>query len=655
MRNVFVLLFCLLSLSSLWSAETLVKIPFKQDPPIIVDGNLDDWDDVPVRIALNGKEHLLTPKKSEIVTEKDISGELAFCWKPIGLYMAAKVKDDKLVQKGGGMDVFNGDHIELYIDMIPNEKGDGPKFGKKQFQIGISPGDFGVHKAEIAVAHPNGLSLSPKAVCASEKTEDGWNLEAFIPWSDLEAGQLKGNEVIGFTAWIGDTDTDTGSSTAPGHILTTSKPDAAFRMRSDLGLAVFTDSNGRYTATISRAEGVLIAEKISVEPGKSQQLSFKMTAMPEYLTPVLRFNANIKTNHVFSGYARAMRILVNGKELDNYNLLVPENEFRTKNGEKGTIYQSGHGFLLPYTNDGKAGSLSANTLRFFANHYNMHDFALDLSGLLKPGENTVEFRNSLEPKNAKQLEALNIKVAFEAVEKKPARKGAPTGKLPFIALKPTIPISGEIAVNGAKIDIRQKNKAYTVSSRFSTPDGKWATGSNKYFRHERKVERTDEACEITDMFTNLTQENLPLIQEHHISVPGKKSVMYLCGIETASGRNIRRSLGNHSIFAGSEIGGGVGLYALNPEFQIHFGAFVSAPQTAAMCDDQTVIPPGRTAVRKFVLVSLEQGGYYDFVNVTRRHIGANTTLRGPGGSWAAYKWMEAYYERLNIYNINHLD
>lgn len=642
----------LFSAAALSAADSLLKIPYKQDPPIMVDGNLDDWSDVPGRIALNGSENLLSGSKPQPAVS-DLSGEFAFCWKPDGLYVAANVTDNKLLQRGFGMDIFQGDHIELFLDVKPMEKDAGTLFGKKQFQLGISPGNFSTIKPEIVSAWPNGLGLSGTR-CAAMRKNDGWTLEVYLPWKIFGEQKIELNQVIGLTAWISDTDADTGNVLRPSWILTTGDVHAKFRDRRSLMPAVFTDATGKHSAVISRFEPVEIVQKVSIEPNSRQDFKFDMGKNPfAYLVPVLHLRANLRTTHEFSGYAHVMQIFVNGQEVDQRRLLKPENEFRAAAGNKGSTYQKGRGFLVPYTKDGKAGNLPKNTLRFFLSHRDLHDFAFDLGGLLKPGENTITVRNQLASKFKRALELSDVRISFESVEKKAERKAAPTGKLPVMNLKPSIPLTGKINSSGCTFEIKQKNGNWIVKSRFSTPDGKWASGSSSCFRHRREVERKSELLVVTDRFTNLTNENLPLIQEHKITADSKKSELYLGGVEYTSGRNIRRSIGNFSVFAGNGTGG-VGLYAVNPEFQIHSGAFIPEPHTAVLCDDQTVIPPGGEAVRQFVLVPLEKGSYYDFVNVTRRHLGVNVRLEGPCGAWSSGKWMTAYIDRLNIYNIHYL-
>ena len=197
------------------------------------------------------------------------------------------------------MDIFAGDHIELFLDLAPTEKGDGAGFGKKQLQIGISPGNFKNLKPSIVVAYPSGKTLE-SAQCAAEKTVSGWNLEAFIPWKELGAGTILRNNVIGLTAWVSDTDVDAGGTLRPEHIMTSGKPDASFRNRAEITPAVFTDSNGKHEAVISLAEAIPL-KNMSIQPSTTQKIEFTASKTPAYLTPVLRMNANLRSTHTFSG------------------------------------------------------------------------------------------------------------------------------------------------------------------------------------------------------------------------------------------------------------------------------------------------------------------------------------------------------------------
>ena len=60
------------------AAEQLIKIPFKQDPPISIDGDIADWRDVKCGvIALDGKKDLLKYGNIKNPPEKQIFRQIS--------------------------------------------------------------------------------------------------------------------------------------------------------------------------------------------------------------------------------------------------------------------------------------------------------------------------------------------------------------------------------------------------------------------------------------------------------------------------------------------------------------------------------------------------------------------------------------------------
>lgn len=636
------------------AAEQLIKIPFKQDPPISIDGDIADWRDVKCGvIALDGKKDLLKYGNIKNPPEKkDFSGKLYFCWKPQGLFVAAEVLDDKFIQTASGRKCYQGDHVELFIDPVPLDKTGGAKFGKKQFHILISPGDFKNLKPEVAVSHPEGVTL-PQAVCAASSDNLKWVVEAFIPWQALGGKAVKTNDIIALGAWLCDTDAVDGNAPKNEHILTSGKAAAKFRDRSSLTPAVFTDANGSHTAKVP-LRVINVKDALSIKPGELVRIAVDVPVLSDYLVPLLRFNGNLRSKNTFSGYSRSLQVFVNGHTLMPERMLAPENEFRNTRGMTDTVYLRGRGYMLPYTNDGKSGNLVKNTLKMFASHFNMHEFAFDLSGMLKPGKNFITFKSSHPVKLTHLLEITAAHISFEDVPRRQLRRAAPTGKIPVIVPRGIIPLSKNVKITGTtQITAGSGKDRFVINSSYSTPDGKWVRGSNRFFKFGRKIERKAELLVVTDIFTNLTKENLPLMQNHMITVPGGKSILKLAGITNSSGKEIRRTIGNFSVFGGVPGRGGVGLYALDPVFQVHFGAFIPSAHNAVMCDDQLVIPPGKTVRQQFAVVPLEQGDYYDFVNVIRRYINAGKTLPGVNGTVSSAKWMDEFHKRVIPYHIDY--
>jgi hypothetical protein len=203
-----VLMIFLLFISFLFSEEIIC--PLKPDPPISIDGDLNDWVMVPVRYEIR-KENVVYGK-NKWKNEKDLSGTILICWRNEGLYIGVEVIDDKIVQNLTGKDLWKGDHIEIYIDTkySPDAKG---IFGDGQFQIGISPGNLlntGDPIIDIPpeyyIFHPENFVSKEKIIVGSKRTEEGYNIEAFIPFKLLKI-DVKEGTIIGIDICISDTDT----------------------------------------------------------------------------------------------------------------------------------------------------------------------------------------------------------------------------------------------------------------------------------------------------------------------------------------------------------------------------------------------------------------------------------------------------------------
>ena len=627
-------------------------VPMKQDPPIMVDGNADDWSDVPSEVKL-GKGNFLASFRGESKWggEKDLSGVMRFCWKPNGMYLCAQVKDDVFMQKDSGIDCFHGDHLELFMDLVPEEEGNGNDFGDGQFQILVSPGDFGKIKPQVLQAFPKPMEI-PNAQCASSKQADGWTVEAFIPWASLKGGAIRENTAITMHAWISDSDEHLGDHPTQKQILTTGNVDAVFRKRADLEPAVFADAEGKHTVALSNREPIVLEFKEPLAADKSATLTFTVPKFPQFLTPVLRIHANLTSTSPMAGYARVLDITVNGTQLTGKHLIAPRDQFFEKNGKMNTIYHAGIGYLVPYTNNGKNGNNPKFVSNFFTIPYNMHDFTIDLGGIVNEGENTIQIRSGLPTKFKSLLELSDVKICIEQLGNRRKSTEAPTGEIPTILPKAPLDMSNvALESSSSKLSMKLPNgRVFTVASRYSTPDGGWADGSNDFFKHERKVDKLPEGFLVKDTFTNLKDENLPIIVLHEIAEKGAEFL--IGGLPFMPGNNFSKAIGNTSVFAKCA-DGGIGLFASSIVFREHCAARVTENSSVIMGDPTLALPPKGSITHEFIAVPLEKADYYDFVNAVRRQIGVNVTLEGPIGTWGQWKsWMSKYYDRINMLGIH---
>jgi hypothetical protein len=131
-------------------------------------------------------------------------------WDDAFLYFAFMVVDDTHAQNQTGNQTFRGDSIELQVDA--NRAGDfGPTISPDDFQISLSPGDFGALPPSTWLFQgtaDGSMTDAPAGhtiTAVSRRTADGYTLEAAIPWFDLGIAPAPGL-VIGLAANANDND-----------------------------------------------------------------------------------------------------------------------------------------------------------------------------------------------------------------------------------------------------------------------------------------------------------------------------------------------------------------------------------------------------------------------------------------------------------------
>jgi len=168
--------------------------------PPSVDGNLSDWSS-PAR------------ELDEIVFgvsnwsgANDVSAKYQIGWTEQGLYLAVQVIDDAFVQVSSGRNVFKGDIVELQLDTDLEGDFFSNSLTTDDFQIGLSPGNFGSLGSEAWRWYPIGLAGSLSTVSLKAvTTSQGYNLEAMIPWTVFGLTPAAGDR-LGFALSVSDND-----------------------------------------------------------------------------------------------------------------------------------------------------------------------------------------------------------------------------------------------------------------------------------------------------------------------------------------------------------------------------------------------------------------------------------------------------------------
>jgi len=179
----------------------VVAYYFQEEPTI--DGEFDEdvWDQdrYDVDNVVYGDDHL--------GGSADLSGTVMVGWDDNYLYIAARVRDDHYVQNASGKNLFKGDSIEIMLDANLSRDFYRRSLDGDDYQLGISPGKSEPSEdTEAYLWYPkskDGTYDNVKA--AAVPTDDGYRLEAKIPWSIFGINPDVGKH-YGFAFSISDND-----------------------------------------------------------------------------------------------------------------------------------------------------------------------------------------------------------------------------------------------------------------------------------------------------------------------------------------------------------------------------------------------------------------------------------------------------------------
>lgn len=611
----------LLLLAMTAAAQTPLGIPLKPDPPFAIDGALGDWSAVVNAVTVDQPAQAVFGAGAWSGPE-DMRGVVHLAWREDHLYLAVEVKDDVLAQGQRGAGIWEGDHVELYLDVTPDAEPERSIFGEGQFQIALSPGNFGASgdpladtKPEIFVYKPRALALEG-ALVASTQTAEGWILEAAIPWKALgvapEAGLPLGVEV-------GLSDTD-GAEARQDTLLTTDSAKWE-HVRARLRPMALAGSDGVVKAA---ATTTLITDAHELIPVGSSTILFEAPTTPEGQIAVISLMARLDFKQV-AGYTPALRLELNGQGLSGDRLLNKKLRQLSRGGDMYSMY-SGEQLSTYYSPDFEAPNHD--------NHYGLQDgvipclFELDVTDLLKAGANELIIEHAADERIKETLYTGPVELIFcapAAAER--AKAGPPTGPIPTIAPKADLRTAYSAAVlPESKLALKFGDAEVLVESRFSTPAPGWVTGSNDFFRHSRRVEQRGEGVVVFDTFTNLTRENLGIMHRHQAQLGDQLKRLWIAGLEQSDQAGQTSTPANCTTFGASETWG-LGFIAADDVFRVHSTNY-GAEGAIGVADNNLVLPPGATYTAEWIAVPVLEPDYYDFINAARRFMDANFTIDG---------------------------
>lgn len=168
--------------------------------PPTIDGDLSDWSTASHRLNSN------VFGASNWSGASDCSATYYIGWTSDALYLGVRVTDNTVVQVSSGSQMYKGDDVELQLDRDLAGDYYSNTLSGDDYQIGLSPGNFGTLSPSAWRWYPAGSAgLLTSVTIKSTKTDDGYNLEAKIPWNLLGISPDSGDR-FGFALSVSDDD-----------------------------------------------------------------------------------------------------------------------------------------------------------------------------------------------------------------------------------------------------------------------------------------------------------------------------------------------------------------------------------------------------------------------------------------------------------------
>ena len=379
------------------------------------------------------------------------------------------------------------------------------------------------------------------------------------------------------------------------------------------------ETNSAPNGPATTAAGVIF-EPQQIEPGQKRTLHFDAPPVPTGHEAVLTFQARLVASKP-AGYAPAMRVVVNGQSLEAADLLNKKPvELRT-NGSTQSM-AAGTRLVVGYAADFESPDHDAT---YALPGAKVCLFELRVTKSLREGGNRLILENTLPRGLDYPLAVSAGRLVFRAPADLPRKAGPPTGPLPLRVPAAThqVDYTAKLRDDGS-VTVGLGGETFRVQSTFSTPEPNWRHGSNRYFQLQRRIERRPEAILIHDTFTNLSAENLPLMQRHRVRLPLRR--VWLAGLSPSSKRGRSTEPANPTVF-GATGRVGLGLLPLDDVFQVHVVNSCDG-QSIGLADESLVLKPGATHTAEWAIVPTTTPDYFAMVNAVRRLRAVNFRIDG---------------------------
>lgn len=166
---------------------------------VVIDGQLTDWPALPYALSavVYGDEHWTGPA--------DLSGRMAIAWNEQYLLLAVIMEDDLFAQDNTGISLYLGDSLDFWLDVDLAGDFTDSEMSSDDYQIGISPGNFGALPAEMFLWRPLSQAGNLNMPLAVRQMIGGYQFEFGLAWSTFGTTPVPGR-AYGFTLCLSDND-----------------------------------------------------------------------------------------------------------------------------------------------------------------------------------------------------------------------------------------------------------------------------------------------------------------------------------------------------------------------------------------------------------------------------------------------------------------
>ncbi len=189
----------------------------KAKTPITIDGNPDDWKEIP---AVKFENRYIADKKLKNISDKDFSGWLKTAWDEKGIYICVKITDDKFVHEAFTKQAerWCNDCLQIYFDSLCNARSKQQTgYDEDDYDYAVYPNPDGRSslvfrnrtpdpQLGLATQAPKDSTAAADIPSAFRQTEDGYVYEVFFPAKYLLPARLEKGSAIGFGIYAADCD-----------------------------------------------------------------------------------------------------------------------------------------------------------------------------------------------------------------------------------------------------------------------------------------------------------------------------------------------------------------------------------------------------------------------------------------------------------------